>query len=306
MRKPNLVHLETLCWIARLGTFTAAADRLHIAQSAVSARIKALERALGAAIFQHRGQRAELTAEGRQIVRRSELLLQEADRFYGEVGELQNAAGVIRLGLGDLSMTWFADLMVHLQRELPRLSYEIDLDLAINLRHKLEHGDLDLVVLTGRLQDAHLITAPLAATRFVWVMSPALQHRDRRKATRDELLTNNRLWCAPRPSSIHTLAIESLRAVGANLENVNTCNRLPGMVELVLRGNGLGLVPEPLVAEKLRKQELIRVPGLPAIPMDLSIACLQGQAQPIIRHIMDAAVRYEASTHGPDARDHKT
>jgi hypothetical protein len=55
MPRPNLVHLETLCWIARLGTFTAAADRLHTAQSAISARMKELERSLGVPIFQHRG-----------------------------------------------------------------------------------------------------------------------------------------------------------------------------------------------------------------------------------------------------------
>jgi DNA-binding transcriptional LysR family regulator len=81
---------------------------------------------------------------------------------------------VIRVGLGDLSIAWFADLMVALQKELPRVAYEIDMDLSINLRHKLELGNLDVAVITGRLEDTHLVTAPLEPTRFVWAAAPSL------------------------------------------------------------------------------------------------------------------------------------
>ena len=47
MARLNLVNAETLCWIARLGTFTAAAERLFTTQSAVSARMRELEQSLG-------------------------------------------------------------------------------------------------------------------------------------------------------------------------------------------------------------------------------------------------------------------
>jgi len=39
--------LETLCWIARLGSFTAAAERLNTTQPAISKRVKELEEAIG-------------------------------------------------------------------------------------------------------------------------------------------------------------------------------------------------------------------------------------------------------------------
>ena len=293
MPRPNLVHLETLCWIARLGTFTAAADRLHTAQSAISARMKELERSLGVPIFQHRGARAELTVEGRQIVRRAEQLLDEADRFSGAVGEVQIAAGVIRVGLGDLSIAWFADLMVALQKDLPRVAYEIDMDLSINLRHKLELGNLDVAVITGRLEDTHLVTAPLEPTRFVWAAAPSLVARVRNKRDGAELMRTQRLWCSPRPSSFHTLAIESLRGAGANLANLNTCNRLPALTEIVVRGNGLGLLPEALIAQQLKRRTIVRVPGISPLRVELSIARRRGPDQPQVRRIMEAAVRFQ-------------
>ena len=65
MSRPTMSQLETLCWIARLGTFTAAAERVHTTQSAVSARMRELETALGVEVFHHLGRRAELTVGGR-------------------------------------------------------------------------------------------------------------------------------------------------------------------------------------------------------------------------------------------------
>lgn len=303
MFRPNLTHLETLCWIARLGTFTAAAERVHTTQSAVSARMKELEETLGIAIFHHRGRRAELTVEGRHIVRRAEALLNDASQLVSGISGPKAAAGVVRVGLGDMSFTVFADLMAQLRGELPGVCYEIDMDLGVNVRHKLDLGILDLIVITGRLEHANLRTAPLGSTRLVWVVSPELAYRGRRKATRDELLRESPLWCTARPSSAYTLTIDTLRALGANLDNVNTCSRLPAMAEFVARG-GVGLLPEPVVADRLKRRELLLVPGVAPVSIELTIACDRNQRQPVVRYIMDAAVRHKAFTrplHGSDS-----
>src|SRR3546814_14165126 len=47
-------HLETLLWIARLGTFAAAAERLNTTQPAISARVRELENHLGTVLFRDR------------------------------------------------------------------------------------------------------------------------------------------------------------------------------------------------------------------------------------------------------------
>src|SRR3546814_18720347 len=48
-------HLETLLWIARLGTFAAAAERLNTTQPAISARVGELENHLGTVLFRREG-----------------------------------------------------------------------------------------------------------------------------------------------------------------------------------------------------------------------------------------------------------
>lgn len=75
MRRLSLVNLETLCWIARLGTFTAAAQRLNTTQPAVSKRVRELEQALRVQLFRRQGRKMELTIQGRDLVQRSQPLL---------------------------------------------------------------------------------------------------------------------------------------------------------------------------------------------------------------------------------------
>ena len=67
-----LYHLETLLWIARLGTFGAAAERLNTTQPAISARVRELENLVGKQLFRREGRTMTLTPAGRQLVRESE------------------------------------------------------------------------------------------------------------------------------------------------------------------------------------------------------------------------------------------
>lgn len=71
----ELRNLETFVWIARLGSFRAAADRLNAAQSTLSARIDKLERQLGVPLFLRSGRRVTLSAKGRQLLDHAEQLL---------------------------------------------------------------------------------------------------------------------------------------------------------------------------------------------------------------------------------------
>ena len=61
INRVSLYHLETLLWIDRLGTFSAAAERLNTTQPTVSARMRELEQRLGTALFRREGRAMSLT-----------------------------------------------------------------------------------------------------------------------------------------------------------------------------------------------------------------------------------------------------
>ena len=70
----NLRFVETFLWVARLGSFSAAAERLHTTQAAISNRIATLERDLGIRLFERDVRCVRLTSLGQLAVPKAEEL----------------------------------------------------------------------------------------------------------------------------------------------------------------------------------------------------------------------------------------
>ena len=95
-------HLETLLWIARLGTFGAAAERLNTTQPAISARVRELENMVGRPLFRRDGRTMSLTPAGRHLVRESEpLVLHAGDAVMTHDAKVAQAlaAGLLEEGI---------------------------------------------------------------------------------------------------------------------------------------------------------------------------------------------------------------
>ncbi len=77
----NYLHLRAFWAVAHEGNLTRAAEKMGVAQSALSVQVKALEERLGHALFQRRGRTLELTEAGR-------IVLDHADRAFAAGDEL--------------------------------------------------------------------------------------------------------------------------------------------------------------------------------------------------------------------------
>src|SRR5690625_7195955 len=73
----NIRFLETFVWVANLGSFSAAASKLHVTQAAVSGRISALEKNLGQSLFVRGARAIRLTPAGQTLLRFAQQMLDE-------------------------------------------------------------------------------------------------------------------------------------------------------------------------------------------------------------------------------------
>src|SRR5580692_12433276 len=94
----QISQLEAVQWIARLGSFRAAAMRLNLSQPTISMRVRELERHLGTALFDRSGYRAQLTEAGRDLVRYAERILSLTDEIEQRSARVPQVTGPIRLG----------------------------------------------------------------------------------------------------------------------------------------------------------------------------------------------------------------
>lgn len=97
----NLVQIRTFLWVAKLGGFRRAAEKLHTSQPAISSRIAALERALGVSLLERGASGVQLTPKGRELLDYAEKLVQIAETARHRVGEPAAYSGVLRLGVSE-------------------------------------------------------------------------------------------------------------------------------------------------------------------------------------------------------------
>lgn len=162
----NLRHLEHWLALADTGSFSRAAEKLHITQSALSRSIQALEEDLGGALVDRVGKKNELTPLGRSVLERARRIVHEAQELKQGAALLQQGGlGSLRVGLGSgpgamLMTPWLVFMAKHhptVQVTVSRGSTELQLT-------QLRERQLDALVVDVRrveaapdLKMAHLV-----------------------------------------------------------------------------------------------------------------------------------------------------
>jgi DNA-binding transcriptional LysR family regulator len=165
----NGVELRQLTYfeaVARCGGFTRAANQLHVAQSAVSAQIRALESELGVPLFRRTTRRVTLTAAGTVFLERARRALAELDSARGELADLSDVLRG-RVAIGATSVLGPFDLPAALaafHARYPGVALGLRSGLIATLLAKLDAGEVDLVLgpvhddLSARFAAHHLAT----------------------------------------------------------------------------------------------------------------------------------------------------
>jgi DNA-binding transcriptional LysR family regulator len=99
LRRMELRHLTVFVAVAEEASFTRAADRLHMVQSAVSASVRGLERELGASLFDRTTRRVELTDAGHALLPEARQVLTAVDAAREAVDQVSGGLrGTLRIG----------------------------------------------------------------------------------------------------------------------------------------------------------------------------------------------------------------
>ena len=251
--------LQTFVAIVEAGSFTAAADRLDTAKSAVSRRLSALENRLGVQLIRRTTRRLNLTDTGRNFYEHSARILADLDEAEAAVlqehGELRGSLRVaLPLSFGVLHM---GEPIAEFIRRHPRVTFDLDLnDRRVDL---LEEG-ADLAVRIGSLRDSSLIARRLFDARTVVCASPAYLDEHGVPATPDDLQTHNCLVygnLADPGKWVYKDSDGNKRHVDINVSMSATS----GDFLCAAAGQGLGVVLQPtfLAGDKIRSGDLLPI-----------------------------------------------
>ncbi|MFM6831962.1 MAG: LysR family transcriptional regulator [Novosphingobium sp.] len=283
MKRIAIYHLETLLWIARLGTFRAAAERLNTTQPAISARVREIEEQLGIAIFRREGRNMVLTARGRRLVKECEPLWAGFEKALLTASGFEGATGTVRIGSGEIAAASCLPGFVHaVERDLPGVTLEIELDLTARMLTQLLGGTIDMALLAGPVASPGIRTAEIGSVGLVWVASRAT-------AEAGGFAQGLPVWSIPSHSPLHGVMLETLALHALTPRSISTCNNVRTLIEIIGGGGGAAVLPEPMVRGLLEAGSLAEILPRPTRTIRFEAAIRTTESDPVVLELFRRA-----------------
>ena len=257
--KINLKQLEAFVWVADLGSFRKAADRLNTTQPNVSSRIALLEGAVKRKLMERDAGSVRLTSKGIQMLEYARKVLRTADAFADAAAEPSLIDGTLRLGVTEMIVhTWLSDFLKALSTTFPQLHVELTVDLSVNLERELAARTLDLALQNGPFRQQITGKIPLGDYPLIWVASRSLSLRGIQNPTMDHI-AQHPILTHSRDTRLYT----ETAAHFARRKDLNVClvpsSNLAACLYMTLNGMGVATLPAAMVTKELSSGDLIQI-----------------------------------------------
>jgi DNA-binding transcriptional LysR family regulator len=274
----ELRHLRAFEAVARLKSFTRAADELSITQPALSRTVQQLEDALGVALLDRSSRHVEVTRPGRTFLDHVERVLAELER--GLAGVRRQAS--VRLGFSWLLPDpWAQDTVAEFKRTTGMTVNLVRADDAVSA---VQQGKVDLAVVRGQvaapgMRVVHLFDEARVAVCSIHSRLAARSELDWAEVPRWPLVVNvasgtTGPWSWP---------------TGSGPENVIETSNFDEWIESVATDRGIGVIPDVAVRRNIHPGvRFITLHGAP--PSPVSLAFLPRARNAVLRRFVEAAL----------------
>lgn len=164
MMNADWSDLRVFLTLSRAGNLTAAARELDVSHPTVSRRVKVLESAIGARLFDRLADRFVLTPAGEELLVDAQAMERAAESIHRRSAGLSDAArGTVRLSAGEAMTTLIARHLPTLQQRLPHIEFELS---ASHMLANLSRREADLLIREQVPDLASLVTRRLGRAAF--------------------------------------------------------------------------------------------------------------------------------------------
>jgi DNA-binding transcriptional LysR family regulator len=272
--------------VAKERSFTRAAERLNISQSAVSEQVKLLEEEAGFPLFRR-------TPRGIDVTDRGRIYLYEAERIVSDILSLSDTARRLRgvahdtltIGMGSgMAQIFMPRLFERLRESLPAARLEILTAPTKNIFNDLHEERIDAGIALE--SDPERVPAGLVFDRLTAVDMVLITHPKHPLTKLREPVDVGRL--VSEPIVMNELTVGYGQVVMSLFQDIGTrpnilaiADNIDTMKAIVQSGAGIAIVPRPCADNEVALGVLKTVPIMPARSITLS---LFRRRQPLSRH----------------------
>ena len=261
VRTPSLDALRIFVVAARHMSFTNAANELHLTQSAVSHRIRALEEELGFALFERLTRRLGLTAQGRTLARKLEQAIGDIDRGIVELVRHEDAGPRKVTMLSSVASHWLIPRLPRIHSRSPGLEVQVISDpRSLDLRAE----GIDLAIRFCPAPHPSYAATRLMGDSVFPVCAPGLLRQYGPVESIDALLALPLLHDSSTSTSSWRVWLDHVGRRDAVCDSGQYFSEAGMQIDAAVLGLGVAMARASLVAERLASGALVCPLGLAA------------------------------------------
>lgn len=241
---PSLRQLSYLVTLSETLHFTEAARRSFVTQSTLSGGIMELERLLGGVLVERDRQNVRLTPLGEQVVARARVLLADAQDLMRLSREMSEPlTGDLHLGIiPTIAPFILSQLLDEVHKQLPKIQLHLHEAQSEKIVEKLEHGNLDMIVLALPFDTRGLKVAEIAKENLYLVCNKT-DHNPNTATSLDDLELS-RLVLLEEGHCLRNHTLSACPIGERKNDHRLKASSLPTLVEMVSSNLGFTLLPE--------------------------------------------------------------
>jgi LysR family transcriptional regulator for metE and metH len=253
-------HLEVLRAVEAGGSLTAAAERLHLTQSALSHSIRKLEQQLGTPLWLREGRQLQLTQAGKYLLALANRLLPQFEHAELQIDQFaRGQAGTLRIGMEcHPCYQWLLKVVGPYLGHWPTVDVDVKQKFQFGGIGALFGHDIDLLVTPDPLHRPGLVFEPVFDYEQVLVVHSGhrLAHNDWISAQdlEPEILITY-------PVAVERLDVYTHLLLPANIRPARhkTIETTDIMLQMVAAGRGVAALPRWLVQEYQQRMAIVPV-----------------------------------------------
>ncbi|HSP00357.1 MAG TPA: LysR substrate-binding domain-containing protein [Thioalkalivibrio sp.] len=267
-------RLQVFYTVARLLSFTKAADALHMTQPAVTFQVRQLEEYFNTRLFDRTHNRVSLTEAGRNVYEYAERIFELYSEMENSVRELTgDVSGALTLGASSTIAEYMLPaLLGDFKQKYPEINIRLKVSNTEGIVSMVENNIIDLGVVEAPVANRNLLVEVCRLDQLVLVVPPNHPLAGQSTATLEQILPHPFI-CREEGSGTREVIVDYVSSQGVDKKALGVCLELgsPEAIKgAVEAGMGLSILSLATVEKELALKRLVAIPLDPPLERPFS------------------------------------
>lgn len=244
----DLIDLRLFVAIAEAKNLTRGAERVHLAASSASHRMRLLEESIGTSLLLREPRGVSLTRAGEALLRHARQVFAQLEQMHADLTPYaKGVRGHVSLWANThATHTFLPDSLSSFLQRHPQVSISLEEHTSPQVLMAVARGEVEVGVVAGTIADAEVELIPYRADRLV-LIAPTDHPLAAHASSLFAQVLDYPFVMLHSGSAIHTFTMNAAAALGRHLEVRIQVRSFEAVCRMVSAGVGIGLVPRSAV-----------------------------------------------------------